>query len=74
MEAERKYSSGNLNKLNFWNISKTASVIFELLLNYLSNFKIVYRTVCKLLDAKTDWILLKVTARIVIDLNEMEQD
>lgn len=60
---------GNSDKFEQQNICKTALLVVMLLINYVLHLEFIHLTVCTRIEARTDFTVAKVIARIFIDLN-----
>lgn len=59
----------NSDKLKLSEICNIARLTFMSLTNYVLHPKVIYVVVCNRIEAKNDWAVVKVRAKVLIDLN-----
>lgn len=65
----RKRSRRNSDRLKRWDTCRTACFRIKLLVSYVLHCKVIYITVCIIIEVETDWTKAKVKERVKIDLN-----
>lgn len=57
----------NSDELEQWNIYKTARFKYKLLINYILQSEVICLVVCTRIQSKSEWNIVKVTARMIND-------
>lgn len=69
MKTNKKRSRDNSDWMKRRDIRKTARLRFKLLMIYVPQSEVIYLTVDTVIEATTERAVVKVTGRIVFDLN-----
>lgn len=68
-ESSRREVEEDSDKLKRRDLYMTARFRYKVLTNYVLQSEAIYVSVCTRIEAKSDWNVVKVSARISIDLN-----
>lgn len=65
---------GNSDNWKPWKVCKTAYFTLIFFINNVLKFDVIYMIVCTRREAKTDWIVKSMTARMIVNVDLLGED